>query len=377
MINYKKRNLKDILDDTQNLISFKKINNILVEIEDDYNKNFNKNSFKLIKHTPINKIDNIKNINISKKINNIQDLIDLVNKNPFNKNIKYNINLEILSKIKEDLIQLNNMIGLKDLKINIIYQILYYIQNLHNFDNNSDYMHIVLYGPPGTGKTEIAKLIGNIFSKLNILKKDKFKKVTRADLVAGYLGQTALKTNKIIEDSLDGVLFIDEAYSLGNSEKRDSFSKECLDTLCEGLSNYKNRLMVIIAGYKEELNQCFFSYNLGLESRFIWKYEIDNYSADELMNIFIKKINDINWKLKIDLINIRDWFKKHHKKFKYYGRSIEILITKTKIAHSKRIFSLCEEYKKIITLEDLDEGLKLMNLDKKEINNDNIYSIYR
>ena len=74
---------------------------------------------------------------------------------------------------------------------------------------------------------------------MKVLPKNSFKKVTRADLIAGYLGQTAIKTKKIIEESLGGVLFIDEAYSLGNSEKRDSFAKECLDTLCECLSFYK------------------------------------------------------------------------------------------------------------------------------------------
>ncbi|NBR98478.1 MAG: AAA family ATPase, partial [Betaproteobacteria bacterium] len=113
----------------------------------------------------------------------------------------------------------------------------------------------------GTGKTEIAKIIGQIFSKLGILKKGTFRKVTRSDLIAGYLGQTAIKTNDVINDCLGGVLFIDEAYSLGNSEKKDSFSKECIDTLCEALSNHKDNFMVIIAGYENELKECFFNYN--------------------------------------------------------------------------------------------------------------------
>ena len=94
-----------------------------------------------------------------------------------------------------------------------------------------------------------------IFANINILKSNKFKKVTRADLIAGYLGQTALKTKNVIEESLDGVLFIDEAYALGNPEKRDSFSKECIDTLCEALTDHKSRLMVIIAGYEDELEK--------------------------------------------------------------------------------------------------------------------------
>ena len=118
-------------------------------------------------------------------------------------------------------------------------------------------MHTVIYGPPGTGKTEIAKIIGAIFAKLGVLNKKQFKKVTRADLIAGYLGQTALKTRDVIKEALGGVLFIDEAYALGNPEKKDSFAKECIDTL-RTISEHKDQLMVIIAGYEEELKKAFF-----------------------------------------------------------------------------------------------------------------------
>jgi len=369
------------INNNNKILSQNEINLMLNDINKNYNKNYKKYYEKRLL---INKkgIDNleyniIKKVNIDTKINNLQDLIDIINKYPINSNIQYNINLNILNKIKSDLIDLNNMIGLEDLKKNIINQILYYIQNLHSFDkNDSDFMHVVLYGPPGTGKTEVAKIIGQLFANINILKSNKFKKVTRADLVAGYLGQTALKTKNVIEDSLDGVLFIDEAYSLGNQEKRDSFAKECLDTLCEALSNYKERLIVIIAGYKEELDNCFFSYNSGLESRFIWRYNTDKYTSDELMKIFIKKVYNINWTIDIENSILTEWFKKHSKKFKYYGRSIETLLTKTKISHSRRIFCKPINSRKKINLDDLDNGLELMNLeDDKEDNT--IFSLYR
>ncbi len=93
---------------------------------------------------------------------------------------------------------------------------------------------------------------------MGILKNNVFRKVTRNDLVAGYLGQTAIKTKNVIQDCLGGVLFIDEAYAMANSYEDDSFSKECIDTLCEALSDHKNNLMVIIAGYENELNNSFF-----------------------------------------------------------------------------------------------------------------------
>lgn len=224
-----------------------------------------------------------------------------------------------------------------------------------------DYMHTVLYGPPGTGKTEVAKILGNIFCNLGILKSNTFKKVTRSDLVAGYLGQTAIKTREVIDAAIGGVLFIDEAYALGNTEKRDSFSKECIDTLCEALSDHKHELMVIIAGYEKELTDCFFSYNEGLSSRFTWRYKIENYDAVELRKIFEKIMKDNHWTFDS---NERDavkdeWFKSRVQYFKYFGRDIEVFFTKTKIAHSRRVFYLSESHRRKLTMKDLDAGFEL------------------
>jgi SpoVK/Ycf46/Vps4 family AAA+-type ATPase len=268
--------------------------------------------------------------------------------------------MQILHNIKEPLIELNNMIGMNDLKNNITDQILYFLQELNkNNDNSCDFMHTVIYGPPGTGKTEIAKIMGKIYSKIGILNKGTFRKVTRADLVSGYLGQTALKTRDVIKDSLGGVLFIDEAYALGNNEKKDSFSKECIDTLCEALSDHKHELMVIIAGYESELKECFFKYNQGLDSRFTWRFSTDEYKADDLYKIFLKKLNDIGWVISEDSnINV-EWFKKNMDYFKFFGRDMETLLAKTKIAHSKRVFCKQESEKKKINLVDLNKGFEL------------------
>ena len=203
-------------------------------------------------------------VNIAAEIECLDDILKLIKDYPLKIDIEYNINMAAIHNIKEPLLELKNMIGMKKLKNSIVDQILYFIQEFHKLSKSSnDFMHTVIYGPPGTGKTETAKIIGKIFSKLGILSKNYFKKVTRADLIAGYLGQTALKTRDVIKESIGGVLFIDEAYALGNPEKRDSFAKECIDTLCEGLSDHKNDLMVIIAGYEDELKNCFFSYKQG------------------------------------------------------------------------------------------------------------------
>ena len=229
-----------------------------------------------------------------------------------------------------------------------------------------DFMHTVIYGPPGSGKTEVAKIIGRIFSNLGILNKKIFKKVSRNDLVAGYLGQTAIKTKDMIKASLGGVLFIDEAYSLGNSEKRDSFAKECVDTLCEALSEHKHNWMVIIAGYEKELNDCFFSLNEGLNSRFTWRFKLDAYKPCELKAIYEKQVHDYGWTVvaPMDQVNTDDvlpesWFASKMDYFTTYGRDMETLFTKTKIAHSRRVFCLPMCEKKIITFADLENGFKL------------------
>jgi len=341
----------------------------------------------------------IDKFNIDVEVKNINDLIKMCNDYKLAENVEYNIDMKSLHKIKLDLIELDNMIGMKLLKENIVDQILYYLQNLHVpivKDNHSrvvstgDFLHTVIYGSPGTGKTEVAKIIGRIYSNLGVIKgkhysssgsissdkkkasslpsssssssssshsKCKFKKVTRSDLIAGYLGQTALKTRDVIKDSLGGVLFIDEAYALGNTEKRDSFSKECIDTLCEALSDHKENLMVIIAGYEKDLNECFFSYNDGLDSRFTWRFKIDDYSAEDLKNIFIKKVKDVGWSVDGELSV--EWFEKNMKYFKYYGRDMETLFTKTKIAHSKRVFCKPENLKTKITMKDLENGFEI------------------
>jgi SpoVK/Ycf46/Vps4 family AAA+-type ATPase len=266
-----------------------------------------------------------------------------------------------------------------------------------------DFLHTVIYGSPGTGKTEVAKIIGRIYSNLGVIKskppslssekkkfslsslssmtplspssasssasltsRSKFKKVTRSDLIAGYLGQTALKTKDVIKDSLGGVLFIDEAYSLGNTEKRDSFAKECIDTLCEALSDNKDNLMVIIAGYEKDLNECFFSYNDGLDSRFIWRFKVDDYTAKDLRDIFVKKVGEMGWSV-CEELRI-DWFERNMKYFKFFGRDMETLFTKTKIAHSRRVFCKPEEMKTKITMKDLENGFELF-IKNEEVKN--------
>ena len=302
-------------------------------------------------------IQKTKQINITTNITCIKDLIQIIDENKYDPTVEYNIDLKSLHDIKTELDVLNNMIGMESIKTSVLNQMLYFIQNLDgDIDGGGDFKHTVLYGQPGTGKTEIAKLIGKIYSKVGILKNNVFKKVTRGDLIAGYLGQTAIKTTKVVNECIGGVLFIDEAYSLASPDGNDSFSKECLDTLCELLSDHKNDLMVIIAGYEDDLQNTFFKSNKGLESRFIWKFAMQPYTASELLLIFKKKVNEINWKLSIEQDILSKWFSGNYKKFVHYGRDMEHLLTCVKICHGRRIYGKDKELRKFITIDDLNTG---------------------
>lgn len=314
---------------------------------------------------------------IKEDIECLQDLIEIINKYDNFEKYDYNIDIKILKKIKPELINLDKMVGIHKLKQNVLDQLLYFIQNLHVSEDGSDYKHTVIYGPPGTGKTEIAKIIGQMYSKIGVLNENKFVKVSRQDLIAGYLGQTAIKTAKVIQKALGGVLFIDEAYSLAASEKEDSFSKECLDTLCESLSNYKGELMVIIAGYEHELDNTFFKVNQGLNSRFIWRFSMDPYNCEELIEIFKKVIELNNWKLEDETSIDKNWFNSKYEEFTSYGRDMEQLFTYTKICHSRRIYGKDISKRKKITMKDIENGYKMFSENrKKKDDNKNILSMY-
>jgi type VII secretion ATPase EccA len=146
--------------------------------------------------------------------------------------------------------------------------------------------HLVFYGSPGTGKTTVARIVGRIYKDLGVLKKGHTVETDRGGLVAKYMGQTALKTDTVIQQALDGVLFIDEAYSLvPESGNGSDYGQEAISTLLKRMEDYRDRLVVIIAGYKDEM-QRFIDSNPGLQSRFNRYIDFPDYTGSELADIF-------------------------------------------------------------------------------------------
>lgn len=296
------------------------------------------------------------------EINNLNDLIEIGKQwgTTWTDEYEYNINIKLLNSIVPELEELNLMIGLSGVKSQIIDLIIYWALGLDN--KNHDLLHTVIEGEPGTGKTELAEKLAKIYLKLGILKSNVFKKVKRADLVAGYLGQTAIKTANIIEECKGGVLFIDEAYSLGNAEGKDgkdSFSKECIDTLNQALTESKSDFVCIIAGYADDLSKSFFSYNSGLERRFPIRFAIGTYTDEELGKIFIKKVCEYEWEINLSPEELSPIIKSNRKYFKFNGGDMEILFAKCKISHSKNLLKTESKIKKVLDKQDILDGIQL------------------
>lgn len=291
------------------------------------------------------------------EITDLKSLIDLtydlINKNPPPKRIKKKLPSKLykLIDILEPLENLNNLIGLSKLKNQLLEQLLYFVQG----NNDNIMLHTVIEGPPGTGKTTVANLMAEIYSGIGILKKKKCNVIKREDLIGQFLGETTIKTMDTLEHCKNGVMLIDEAYSLGSVDNRDSYAKEAIDCINQYLTENADKLICIIAGYKEELNECFFSQNKGLRRRFPWTFTIESFTKEELAQIFVNKVNNTEEYELHDEVNnklLESKIKKEY--FNGNAGDIENIISRAKIINSRVNF--CKEENFILTKEIINEA---------------------
>ena len=190
--------------------------------------------------------------------------------------------------MKDLLAELDGYIGLQTVKEEVHNLInmasVYQLRRQHDLPTTDMSLHLVFTGNPGTGKTMMARMMARIYRSLDILSKGQLVEVDRSGLVAGYVGQTAIKTQKVIQKALGGVLFIDEAYAL-NGKSENDFGQEAIDTILKAMEDHRDDLVVIVAGYTDLMDK-FIHSNPGLESRFNRFLLFEDYTPDEMLDIF-------------------------------------------------------------------------------------------
>jgi AAA+ superfamily predicted ATPase len=294
-------------------------------------------------------------------IKDIDDLIRIGQTYNPKKRKRYNLNLQCMNMLVEPLTELKNMIGMTDVKKIIFDQIIYYLQRLD--DKNVDMLHTVIVGPPGVGKTQLTHIIAKIYNKLGFLKTDNVVCAKRDDLIGQYIGQTAVKTRKVLDSALGGVLLLDEVYALSPNSEKD-FAREAIDMINVYLSEHAHDLVCIIAGYKKPTYENFLAHNDGLARRFTHHFEIKGYTAEELVLIYKKYLEEQKWKLGATVEEITPIIEKNLKYFPNFGGDMTTLFACCKKTHSKRLLLIPTEKelietKKKIKLEDIEKGVKI------------------
>ncbi len=264
--------------------------------------------------------------------------------------------------------ELNSLIGLDQVK-NDVKSLINYLQicklreskGLKSFPVS---LHLVFLGNPGTGKTTVARLLAKIYHKLGFLSKGHLIEVDRAGLVAGYIGQTAIKCQGVINKAKGGVLFIDEAYSLTTKKTENDYGFEAVDTLIKGMEDNRTDLVVIAAGYPL-LMESFLNSNPGLKSRFNKFLHFDDYSADEMLQIFMKFCNLSGYKPTDEsIVYLQDYLidicKNKGKNFSN-GRLVRNIFEKTIANQANRVVKLSNITENDLLTIDLEDVLFLID----------------
>ena len=264
-------------------------------------------------------------------------------------------NKEILEKVNKSLSKLNELIGLDNVKeeISKLLKYLLYLNKVEEYAVFDDInLHMLFTGNPGTGKTTVARLLANIFYDMGYIKENKCAEITAKDLIAGYVGQTALKTAKMLEDNKGGVIFIDEAYVLASDSQR--YASEAIVEIIKEME--KKQTIFIFAGYTKEMDS-FIKLNPGIRSRTGYYIEYKEYTIEELVEIFKHKLDKYELKITDEALEkIRTVIKKAKEEQDFgNGRFIDKLYEKVMIEHA-------------VNMENVDDKETLLTIGPDDIN---------
>lgn len=257
--------------------------------------------------------------------------------------------------LKEIEKEMNSLVGMEQIKkmMKEVYAWIYINKKREEagLKSGKQVLHMMFKGNPGTGKTTVARLIGKLFQKMDVLPKGHLIEAERADLVGEYIGHTAQKTRDLIKKAAGGILFVDEAYSLGRGGEKD-FGKEAIDTLVKHMEDKQNDFILILAGYSREMDY-FLSLNPGLQSRFPLVFHFPDYSVGELMEISHRMLGEKEYtlskeaesKLKDHLLYIKGMRGNHFSN----GRYVRNIIEKAIRSQAMRLLSEANLEKNILT----------------------------
>ena len=264
-----------------------------------------------------------------------------------------------LPMLLEPLESVEALIGMQKAKEFLTDYVVSYAQR--SFFSRAEMDHMVIVGPPGCGKTTLARVMAKLFNRMGKIETDKVVEGNRRNMIGSFLGETAKMTQAVIDRALGGVLLIDEAYSLGNASCRsgstDSYSKACIDTLNQNLTEKGNEFICILVGYKQQMEKDFFAVNEGLSRRFPWRLELTKYKPEELELIFRKMAAEQKLSGPLDG-SLEAFFRENRKDFPEHAGSVREFVDKVKVTHSRRVFGKSE--KGVLVMSDLKAALEGM-----------------